>query len=530
MHVGHSYKQHPPSGKFDAIVIGSGLGGLTSAALLSRHAKKRVLVLERHYRAGGYTHTFTRPGYEWDVGVHYVGQVGERGSLRAAFDRLSDGRIKWAQLPDVYDRIELGERGYDLVSGTGRFIAKMGDYFPRERDAIAKYVELVKTTAKRGSLYYLSRALPPLVSTLASPLVKRAFGEMAGRTTRDVLSGLTRNEELIGVLTGQYGDYGLPPSRSSFAIHSAVVAHYLGGGYYPIGGSAVFAESIAPLIEENGGHIAVSAEVTSIIVEHGKAVGVRLADGSEQRAPMIISDAGVANTFGRLLPQEARPAAWVNALRTVPPSVSYVCLYMGFKATDAELGLNGTNLWLYPDEKHDENIARYERDMNAPFPMVYFSFPSSKDPDFQNRHPGRATIDVITMAKWEWFEQWKSTRWRKRGADYDALKQRFTDRLLEVVFKRFPQLKGRVDIAELSTPLSTAHFASHPRGELYGLDHTPGRYSLPLRAKTPVPGLLLTGADLASAGVAGAALGGVITAGAVLGPRVVMDLFKPARR
>lgn len=526
MHVGHSWKQSPPTGRFDAIVIGSGIGGLVAAAMLSRFGKRRVLVLERHYRIGGYTHTFTRPGYEWDVGVHYVGQVGERGALRAAFDRLSDGRIQWAPLPDVYDRVELGPRGYDLVAGSRRFIDTLATSFPSEREALERYVALVKSTAKQSSLVFMTRGLPSLVSAVAAPLAKRGFAALAGRTTREVLLELTKNEELLAVLTGQYGDYGLPPSRSSFAMHASLVAHYLGGGFYPVGGAAVFASGIAPLIEENGGHLAVSAEVESILVEHGVAVGVRLTDGSEQRAPLVISDAGVANTFGRLVPEAHRPAKWVKALAAVPPSVSYLCLYLGFKATDAELGLTGTNLWLYPDEKHDENVARFEADPSAPFPVVYLSFPSAKDPDFQRRHPGRATVDVITMARWEWFSKWEGTRWHRRGDDYEALKRRLTERLLDVVYARLPQLKGRVDVAELSTPLTAAHFGAHPRGELYGLDHTPARYELPLRAKTPLPGLLLTGADLATCGVAGGALGGLITAGAVLGPGPVMDVMR----
>ncbi len=526
MHVGHSFKQKPPQGAFDAIVIGSGVGGLTAAAVLSRQAKKRVLVLERHYRAGGYTHTFERPGYEWDVGVHYVGQVGPGGAVRGIFDRLTDGRLDWAALPDVYDSIELGSRRYEYVTGSRRFAARLGEYFPKEKAAIAQYVELVKSTARRGSLYFMSRAVPGPLAKLASPLVQAAFGHLAARTTREVLRELTADEELIAVLTGQYGDYGLPPSQASFAMHAALVAHYLGGAYYPVGGSAAIAAGIAPQVEENGGHVAVSAEVASILVERGRAVGVRLAGGEELRAPVVISDAGVANTFGRLLPEAARPEPWVRALRTVTPSVSYLCLYLGFKEPDAALGLKGTNLWLYPDEKHEENLARYYADPKAPFPVVYCSFPSAKDPDFQRRHPGRATIDVVTPARWEWFSQWDGTRWHKRGKDYDALKARFTERLLEVLFARLPQLKGRVDHAELSTPLSTAHFASHPRGELYGLDHTPARFRLPLRAKTPVPGLYLTGADLATCGVAGALFGGLLTAGAILGPQVVLKYVR----
>jgi all-trans-retinol 13,14-reductase len=521
MHLGHSLTQQPPSGAFDAIVIGSGLGGLVTAALLSRHGRQRVLVLERHYRVGGYTHTFTRPGYEWDVGVHYVGQVGERGALRAAFDRLTDGRLRWAPLPEVYDSIELGDRRYPLPAGKAAFVEALSARFPREAEALRAYVDLVRRTARESSAFLLARAFPRLVTRLAVPTLARGFARTAARTTREVLEGLTRDEELLGVLTGQYGDYGLPPRQSSFAIHAAVVAHYLGGGSYPVGGASAIPAGLAPLIEENGGHLAVSAEVEEVVVQGGKAVGVRLAGGAEYRAPRIISDAGVATTFGRLVPLAHRPPAWVDALRTVTPSSGAFALYLGFQATDLELGLTGTNLWLYPDERHDENVARFHADPTAPLPMVYCSFPSAKDPDWSRRFPGRATVDLITMARWEWFQAWEGTGWKKRGEAYEARKADFTGRLLEALYRRLPQLRGRVDVAEASTPLSTTHFTGHPRGELYGLDHGPARYRLPLHPRTPLSGLYLTGADVATCGVAGALLGGVLAASAILGPQTV---------
>lgn len=526
MNVGTSFKQSPPTGKFDAIVIGSGIGGLACAAVLSRHGGQRVLVLERHYRAGGYTHTFTRPGYEWDVGVHYIGQVGEKGGLRHLFDRLTDGRLKWAPLPEVYDSIELGERRYPLHAGTRRFVETLGERFPKQRAVLEQYVQLLKATARQSSLFMMSRAAAGPLGQLAGWAAGRSFSKLAGRTTYDVLRELTDDEELIAVLTGQYGDHGLPPRQSSFAIHAAVAGHYLGGGSYPVGGSAEFAKSLWPLIEEKGGHVAVNAPVAEVLVRGGKAVGVRLESGEELFAPRVISDAGVANTFGKLVPQAHRPAAWMRALEQVTPSVSYLSLYLGYEATDAQLGLSGTNLWLYPDEQHDLNYERFAKDPEAPFPVVYVSFPSAKDPDFQNRHPGHATVDLITMARWDWFSKWQDTRWKKRGADYEALKARFTERLLEVLHRRLPQLKGREAHVELSTPLSTAHFSGHPRGELYGLDHTPARFSLPLKARTPVDGLYLTGADLATCGVAGGLLGGLITSAAILGPRPVFQLLR----
>jgi all-trans-retinol 13,14-reductase len=460
------------------------------------------------------------------VGVHYLGELGKRGAVRAMFDHLTDGSLRWAELPDVYDRIVLGERAYDYVTGARRFVSKMSEYFPREADAIARYVTLVKRVARAGALYYVDRALPAPVSRIAGPLLRRGYLRYATRTTLDVLRELTSDEELIAVLTGQFGDYGLPPGRSSFAMHASVAAHYLGGAWYPVGGAGAIAKAFAPVIEGAGGLLRHSAEVERVVIEGGRAVGVRMVDGKTFRAGLVISDAGAANTFGRLVPDAELPPSFTRALRRAKPSVGYVCLYLGFKHSDAELGLTGTNLWLYPDARHDANIARFLADPAAPLPLVYASFPSAKDPSFKERFPGRATIDLITLCPWDWVEAWKDTTWMKRGADYEALKQGFTDRLLEALFAQLPQLRGKVDRAELSTPLSTRHFASHPHGELYGLDHDPARYRVRLRAQTPVKGLFLTGADLVSAGVAGGLVGGVLTAGAILGLRVIRDVMK----
>ena len=526
MHLGHPWKQLRPSGSFDAIVIGSGIGGLAAAAMLSRMGKKRVLVLERHYRVGGYTHSFERAGYDWDVGVHYVGQVGRGGAVRALFDRVSDGSLAWAPLPEVYDRIVLGERSYDLVTGRRQFVDRLAAYFPREADAIARYVELVRSTARMSSMHFASRALPRGVDLVARGVALRGLPALASRTTLDVPRELTKDDELIAVLTGQYGDYGLPPSRSSFAMHAALVSHYLSGAFYPVGGASRVARAFAPVIEEHGGHLAVNAEVERVLVERGCAVGVRLSSGDEVRAPLVLSDAGVHNTFGRLLAPEHVPRAWQDALTRATPSVSWYALYLGLRHTDQELGLTGTNLWIYPDEKHDENVARYERDPEAPFPVVYASFPSAKDPDFAKRHPGRATVDLVTMARWEWTARWQGTRWRHRGADYDEHKRHVTERLLAALFAQRPQLKDKLDVAELSTPLSAAHFGGFARGELYGIDHGPARYASPLRPKTPVPGLYLAGADVATAGVAGALLGGVMAGGAILGVRALAEVLR----
>src|SRR5215471_6252638 len=125
-----SYQHLPLDESWDAIIIGSGIGGLAAAALLSLSAGKRVLVLERHYTAGGFTHVFHRPGYEWDVGLHYVGQMQAGSPLRAIFDSITNGALDWAPAPDIYDRMVFPSREYDFPSGRERFRERMKQYFP----------------------------------------------------------------------------------------------------------------------------------------------------------------------------------------------------------------------------------------------------------------------------------------------------------------------------------------------------------------------------------------------------------------
>ena len=523
-----SYKQHSLDDRWDAIVIGSGIGGLTAAALLSRHAHKKVLVLERHYTAGGYTHSFRRPGYSWDVGVHYIGELQDPASpLRAAFDHLTDGQLEWAPMPDVYDRVIIGGRTFEFPTGRERFRARLKEYFPTEASAIDRYLAAVQSAQKASGMYFAEKAIPRPAARLAGRFLRAPFLRWASQTTLDVLHRFTQDEELIAVLTAQWGDYGLPPAQSSFGIHAIIAAHYFNGASYPVGGAARIAETITPAIERNGGKVVVSAEVAEIVVQNGKASGVRMADGREFHADFIISDAGARNTFQRLV-REPQPI--LRDLERVPGSLAHLSLYMGVKQSARELGLTGTNLWIYPSGAHDANLARFVSDPSAPFPVVYISFPSAKDPEFEHNHPGRATLEAVVMAPYEWFARWEETRWKHRAEEYDAFKQSLAERIRREVERNVPAVAGKIDHAELSTPLTTRHFMNYQQGEAYGLAATPERFGLrSLTPHTSIRNLYLTGQDVATLGVAGALFGGVMTASAVLGRNLMSRVTKPAR-
>ena len=525
-----SYKQVTLGDKWDVIVIGSGIGGLTAASLLSVYAGRRVLVLERHYAAGGFTHTFHRPDYEWDVGLHYIGQVRDGTSrVRRAFDHVTEGKVSWNAMPEVYDRIIVNGQTFDLTRGLEQYREGMKRYFPGEVRAIDKYIAAVQSSNRAARLYYAEKAVPQLVSRIAGGLMRAPFLRWAKRTTAEVLSDLTSNQGLIGVLTGQWGDYGLPPAQSSFGIHATIAGHYFDGGSYPVGGASSIAAAIVPAIERNGGRVITSAEVAKILIDGEKAIGVKMADDREFLAPIIISDAGAANTFFRLLPGEmACLSSLRDGLRSIPISVAHLGLYVGIKATDAALGLNGTNLWIYPSLDHDANVARFANDIDSPFASLYISFPSSKDPDFANRCPGRSTVEVLTFVPFEAFASWRDTKWKRRGAAYDSLKQNLAARLQTALERHVPAVAGKIDYAELSTPVTTRHFMNYEQGEIYGIGSTPARYSMrALGARTPIRNLYLTGQDVTSLGVVGALFGGAVSASAVLGKNLLSKLAKP---
>jgi all-trans-retinol 13,14-reductase len=513
-----SYRHVKLDQRYDAIVIGSGAGGLTTAVLLAKHAHMRVLVLERHYTAGGFTHTFRRPGFEWDVGVHYIGQTQTGSDGRRIFDHLTDARLQWAPMPDVYDRIFIGDRCYDFLSGTDRFRERLKGYFPGDVQAIDRYVASVERTVRLVGGFFAEKMLPPVLSRILGQALRWPYLRYAGRTTSSVIGELTHNRELISVLTGQWGDYGLPPGQSSFGIHAILAKHYFDGGGYPVGGAGAILDSMGPAIQNAGGSVVVGAEVDSILVHRNRTEGVRMVDGREIRANVVISDAGAGNTYYRLLRANDPALQRVReSIARIPPSTGHLCLYVGLNGTAADLRLEGTNLWVYPNEDHDANVKRFFADPDSTLPIVYISFPSAKDPAFQDRFPGRSTIDVITMAPYQWFSRWDQTRWHKRGADYDLFKEKLASRLLEVLYRHVPTVRDRVVHAELSTPLSTRHFANYAHGEIYGLAHTPDRFRLRrLGPRTPVRNLYLSGQDVSVCGVMGAVMGGILAASLVL--------------
>ena len=505
-------------------MIGSGIGGLTTAGLLARAAGKRVLVLERHTEPGGLTHTFRRDGASWDVGVHYIGHLSPGSQGRAYFDYLSGGELEWNRMPNAYDRFVYPGVDLCVSSDPDRYERDLVAAFPQEARAIHRYFQDVQQVTRWVTLGFVQGMVPrPAASLLRA--AQRLGGRRATGTTKAYLDAHFRSPELKAVLASQWGDYGLPPSQSAFAVHALIVSHYLEGAWFPRGGSARIARTFEKGIEQAGGAVRVAQEVTEILTENGAAVGVRVTDhrGAQvnervYRAPVIVSAIGASNTFNRLLPTSGkigrRTESARRTLKHLGTGTSAVSVFLRLRDDPRSIGIDGGNIWVNRDLDH-EGAQRSSNSLLEGHPHnIFVSFSSLNSGETPH------TAELTSFCEAKVFQQWAEHPRGHRGPEYSALKERIARGMLELAESAAPGLTGLVDYAETSTPLTYEHYTAHPAGAFYGSPATPLRFrSRPLGPRTAVSGLFLSGQDAGSTGIMGAMTGGVAAACQVLGPR-----------
>ena len=332
---------------------------------------------------------------------------------------------------------------------------------------------------------------------------------------------------------------GTAPKEASFVMHAMLTRHFAHGAYYPKGGSSEIALQIIPTIERAGGGVLVRAPVREILLNEtrDRAIGVQVKKGHtvfDILAPTIISDAGLTNTAKCLLPKEVAKATGLTELANqLKPGLALMTVFVGLDGSAEELGLKASNVWAFTDNDLQAQLEKYvslspEEATKVPVPLVFVSFPSTKDPTFDDRFPGKSTCEIVTVSPYRWFREWERERVMHRGEDYRGLKMAIGAQAWNQVLELFPTLEGRKEYFDVGTPLSNQYYLGSYSGEVYGIDHHVARFSLAsmakLRPQTPVAGLYLTGQDVMVCGFSGATYGGMFCVSAILQRNLVSEL------
>ncbi len=512
MLVGTRYTDKECLDEYDTIVVGSGIGGLCLASLLSLIGEK-VCVLEGHYTAGGYCHDFTRKGYTWDVGVHYVGQVHLKDHpIANIFKLIGNDEIRWHKYSDVTDKIKLGDFSFNFKNDSEKvYIDSLVKKFPKEKNNIIKYVKLCKSIFLSAKLHYVGLAMPQSLDFLTKRL-GRLFQKEAKVSTLKRMREIFNDELLINTLCSIYPDYGLSPSESSFAVHAIVSYHYSLGGSFPEGGGSLMISKIVDGIQSRGSHVFTRCLVDEILVSDKGAYGVRTSKGRIIKAKNVVSNCGYHKTYNELLAKKNLDLDFLNELNTFKLSSASFVSYIGLSEDVDPSKLPAENIIIHPKGQGlgalDEASQNFEKDPSKnELAYLFITFPSRKNP----LHKGaKQTAIALTTIDFKHFKKWQQSRWKQRPIEYDEYKSILNKKVIDLFLKNFPELNGKISYVESSTPLSNKHYVQKEFGEIYGAESSPKRISSRLfRPRGRIKNLYHVGSDNMFGGVAPSVVSGV---------------------
>ncbi|MFN8538650.1 MAG: NAD(P)/FAD-dependent oxidoreductase [Thermomicrobiales bacterium] len=497
---------------YDAIVIGSGMGGLSVAGLLAK-AGKAVLVVERHDRPGGYAHSFNRKKYKFDSAVHMISgceplSIGWGALIDDLLDLLGvRERVNFLRVDPFYGAF-YPDLHFEGPTGVMEFIEAHARLFPQEARALKQFMRLC---TKINLEIFLFEPDATSYETLREPEKYPLHAQFRDTTLAEVLDAYFTDPQLKALLATPWSYQGLPPSQLSILKFSPMLISYLStGAFYPEGGMQAMVNALVEGIERHGGEVLLRSSVRRVMVQDGRATGIILENGQRIQTPIVVSNADARQTFEELVGPEDLPSSFLCDLRAMRPSLSATMLYM---ATDLDLhqipGL-AHETFVFESWDHD---AIY-RGLLAGRPDVFLlSMPTLLDPSVAP--PGEHLVTAMTLIPFDHSRSWRED------------KPEMMERLLARAERVLPGLRDHITFMEGASPRTMERFTLNHLGAIYGWEQSPKQAGANrLSRVTPIDGLYLSGHWTQPGGGAVTAAGsGAQTAQLLLGYPTVRAMF-----
>lgn len=489
--------------KYDAVIIGSGLGGLVSACILAKNGMK-VAVFEKHTVPGGCLQSFKRSGVSFETGMHYIGSMGEGETLWRYFKYLGINELPLSKLSDeAYEVISVGDRRYNYSRGHEGFIDTLSSCFSAKE--LRSYVDLCANVTSNSPMYTFGD------HGSAPHQVMEDLQQSASGALESITSDALLRDVLAGIQPLYAGVEGVTP----LYIHALIWEFYNRGAYRIIGGSECIATSLCNVIRSMGGDIFTGCEVQKINVTDGTASSITVDGIGEVECRSVISDIHPQLLLDLVGPKVFR-RVYDERIRSLRQTVSNFTVYIKFKP--GRVPYLGSNFYHYGHRVWD--CADYT-DADWPRNFLYMHQCSSADQKYATH------AILLSYMKWADVEKWSDTRMGCRGQEYLDFKETRKERLLDALEAEFPGTKDAIESCWTSSPLTYRDYTGTVEGSMYGIVRNCSRLEqTAVSQRTKVSNLYLAGQNINTHGVLGVTIGSVLACSELLGYDYLMTQIK----
>ncbi len=479
---------------YDVIVVGAGGGGLCAASQLAR-AGKKVLIIEQHYKVGGYMTDFKRGDYTFEISLH-------------AMDNLNPGRVIESFLKEigVYDKLKLvkadpmyrvyfpNNNEINLPADVEKCKKMLIKRFPEQKESIDNFFDVTEDldeVVDAGTHIMNGNYCTGLWKMIKQPWILIPLIKHWDSNAAEFMDEYIKDEKLLGVLTTLTGMLGDSLESLSGIVFAGMWNGYHRGGMYNFeGGSQSITDALEEMIKKNGGEILLSTRVTKIVIEDGLATAVKTKDGKTFKCRYVISNANAPDTFFKLIGEKHLPEDYVEKLNKMEIGPSAFVVY---------LGVNKDYREYYPGHLHEimvchsiiakENFKAWHSYDISKLPYGVLNY-SKLNPNAAPK--GKNVIALTTLMPYDWNDGWKESK----GKDvYKKLKTDVAMKLVKRTEKYLPGLASHIEVMEVATPRTLEHYTSNPKGSLFGWTNTVEQSLLKrLPQETPIENLYLAGA------------------------------------